>query len=80
CGECNQSGYKGRIGVFEAVRIDPTIRRMISDNADEGDIARHAFRNAPPLGGAAREMVLAGETTPEEAIRIARIVEEIPDA
>ena len=76
CAECNQSGYKGRIGVFEAVRIDPTIRRMISENADEDEIARHAFRNSPPLGGAARDMVLAGETTPEEAIRVARIVED----
>ncbi len=76
CGECNQSGYQGRIGVFEAVRIDPAIRRMISESASEGEIARHAFRTAAPLGGAARAMVLAGVTTPEEAIRVARIVED----
>ncbi|HEU4961663.1 MAG TPA: ATPase, T2SS/T4P/T4SS family, partial [Sphingomonas sp.] len=42
CPECNHTGFKGRIGVFEAVRIDETIRRLINDGADEGVIARHA--------------------------------------
>jgi type II secretory ATPase GspE/PulE/Tfp pilus assembly ATPase PilB-like protein len=39
CAECAQTGYVGRIGVFEALRVDETIRRMIHDNADEAEIA-----------------------------------------
>jgi general secretion pathway protein E len=72
CDSCGQTGYKGRIGVFEAVRIDDSIRRYIYDGGDEAMIARHAFLRAPTLAGAARVMVRDGLTTPEEAIRIAR--------
>ncbi|HUE78641.1 MAG TPA: ATPase, T2SS/T4P/T4SS family [Sphingomicrobium sp.] len=80
CGECGQTGFKGRLGVFEAVRIDATIRRLINSDADEAAIARHAFRGAPNLGSAARALVLAGKTTPEEAFRITRREEEPRDA
>ena len=72
CEECSRTGYKGRIGVFEAVRIGPNMRKMISEGVDESVLARHAFLNAPNLGSAARALVRAGETSPEEAIRISR--------
>lgn len=72
CPACNGTGYKGRIGVFEALAVDDSIRRLINDGGDEAIIARHAFLHAPTLGSAARALVRAGETTPEEAIRISR--------
>ena len=72
CDECNGTGYKGRIGVFEAIRVDDTIRRLINDGGDESLIARHAFLNAPNLGSAARALVRDGQTTAEEAIRVSR--------
>ncbi len=72
CEECNGTGFKGRIGVFEAIRIDETIRRLINDGGDEAIIARHAFVNAPNLGSAARQLVRDGLTTPEEAVRVSR--------
>ena len=72
CEECGGTGFKGRIGVFEAIRIDETIRRLINDGGDEAIIARHAFINAPNLGSAARQMVRDGLTTPEEAVRVSR--------
>jgi general secretion pathway protein E len=72
CDACGGTGFKGRIGVFEAVRIDDNIRRLIYDGCDEAMIARHAFLRAPTLASAARAMVTAGHTTAEEAIRIAR--------
>lgn len=72
CPSCNNTGYKGRIGVFEAIRVDEAIRRMINEGGDESLIARHAFLNAPNLGSAARALVRDGETSAEEAIRISR--------
>ncbi len=72
CDACAKTGFKGRIGVFEAIRVDGTIRRLINDGGDESLIARHAFLNAPSLGSAARALVKSGQTTPEEAIRISR--------
>ncbi len=80
CEACNHSGYKGRIGVFEAIRIDDTLRRMIHEGGDEALIARHAFLNAPSLGASARALVRAGETSAEEAIRISRREAEAVDA
>ncbi|MFB0872043.1 MULTISPECIES: GspE/PulE family protein [unclassified Sphingobium] len=72
CEECVGTGYNGRIGVFEAIRVDDTIRRLINDGGDESLIARHAFLNAPNLGSAARALVRDGQTTAEEAIRVSR--------
>ncbi len=72
CAGCEGTGFKGRIGVFEAIRVDDTIRRLINDGGDEAIIARHAFLHAPNLGSAARRMVRAGQTTPEEAVRVSR--------
>ena len=72
CPSCNRSGYKGRVGLFEAVRADETIRSMINTGADETAIAAYAFRAAPTLASAARELVLAGTTSPEEALRVSR--------
>jgi general secretion pathway protein E len=72
CDECGQTGFRGRVGVFEAVRIDDTIRRLINEGGDETEIARHAFARAPNLTDAARPLVMEGQTTPEEAVRITR--------
>jgi general secretion pathway protein E len=72
CPACNHTGFKGRIGVFEAIRIDETMRRLINDSAAEGVIARHAFARADTLAAAARQMVRDGVTTPEEAVRVSR--------
>ncbi|MGW8280943.1 GspE/PulE family protein [Sphingomonas aurantiaca] len=85
CEDCNQTGYKGRIGVFEAVRIDDTIRRLINTDGHESEIVAHAFAKSPNLAQSARDLVLAGQTTAEEAVRVSRrdtteIVEEAASA
>lgn len=72
CATCGHTGYVGRIGVYEALRVDETIRKLIHDNADEIAIAHHAFAEAPTLAKAARRLVREGVTTPEEALRITR--------
>ena len=72
CSACKGTGFAGRTGVFEAVRVDTAVRRLINEGADEAAIARHAFAQGPSLANAARALVEAGETTPEEAIRVSR--------
>jgi general secretion pathway protein E len=69
---CSNSGYKGRIGLFEAARIDDEIRRLINGGADEVAIEAHAFRNSDTLTTAARALVRDGVTSPEEAVRVSR--------
>ncbi|MCW1384028.1 ATPase, T2SS/T4P/T4SS family [Novosphingobium sp. KCTC 2891] len=72
CARCDQTGYAGRIGVFEALRVDETVRRLIHEDASEAAIARHAFADAPRLAKAVRRLVRDGLTSPAEAARILR--------
>ena len=49
CPACGGSGYKGRIGLFEAVRVDDEIRRLINAGAEEsGDRALMPSAAATP--------------------------------
>ena len=72
CDDCNRTGYKGRIGVFEAVAIDNKIREMINDGADEIKISNYAFAKEQNLNQSVAAHVIAGRTSLEEAIRISR--------
>jgi general secretion pathway protein E len=72
CAACGNSGYKGRIGVFEAVRVDDEVRRLINAGAEETAIAAHVFRSSDTLTEAARRLVREGATSPEEAVRVSR--------
>jgi general secretion pathway protein E len=76
CAACGGTGFDGRVGVFEALRIDDTVRRQIHDSADEALIASHAFGGgAPDLAAAARALVLSGQTSASEALRNFRMAE-----
>jgi general secretion pathway protein E len=72
CPACGGTGYRGRTGLFEAVKVDDTLRRLINAGGDEPAIAAHAFRAAPTLAATARALVLDGITSPEEALRVSR--------
>ncbi len=42
CEKCNMTGYKGRIGIFEAIRNDENIEKIIPQNPSEREIKRIA--------------------------------------
>ncbi len=71
CPDCAGSGYRGRIGVFEAIRITDAVRAQILAGADDSAIAA-GLAETLPLAGAARALVLAGTTSAEEAVRVMR--------
>ncbi|MFC3710943.1 GspE/PulE family protein [Sphingoaurantiacus capsulatus] len=71
CSECGGTGFKGRMGVFEVVRVTDEIRKYVLAG-DEAGMAAAAFRENPALEGAARQLVLEGLTVAEEAIRVSR--------
>ena len=68
CTHCAQTGYQGRIGIYEAIRVDDRLRRLIGQNATEQEITTAGLDQA--LGEEARRYILAGLTTVEEALRI----------
>ena len=72
CPQCNQTGYAGRIGIYEVITVDDEIRRLIGINADEDSIAAAAFAGGQRLAAAARACVAQGATTLEEALRVTR--------
>ena len=42
CDKCNKTGYKGRIGIFEAIKTDEAIEKIIPQNPSEREIKRIA--------------------------------------
>jgi type II secretory ATPase GspE/PulE/Tfp pilus assembly ATPase PilB-like protein len=42
CDECNNTGYKGRIGIYEAVVMDEKIEALVKGSASEREIANTA--------------------------------------
>ena len=42
CPTCNQTGYKGRLGLYEVMPISPTLRRMIHQEAPNEDLRKQA--------------------------------------
>lgn len=68
CTHCAHTGYQGRIGIYEAIRVDDRLRRLIGQNATEQEITAAGLDQ--DLGEEARRYILAGLTTVEEALRI----------
>lgn len=42
CDTCNQTGYKGRIGIYEAIITDETIEELLNQKPSEQDVRRVA--------------------------------------
>jgi type IV pilus assembly protein PilB len=42
CDECNKIGYKGRLGIFEAIKTDENIEKIIPENPSEHEIKKVA--------------------------------------
>lgn len=72
CPHCANTGYVGRVGLYEVIRIDDRIRRLIAAEADEDAIVEAAFKQGGTLSDRARKLVLDGVTSVEEAVRVAR--------
>jgi type IV pilus assembly protein PilB len=78
CDKCNQTGYRGRVGIYEVMTIGDKVRRLIAQRASE-DTIREAAQVAGmrTLGEDALAKVKAGLTTPEELLRAVTEVKEI---
>ena len=78
CDACHQTGYKGRIGIYEVMKITDRLRRLISQKASE-DAIREAAQSTGmlTLGDDALAKVKAGVTTVEELLRVVTEVREV---
>jgi type IV pilus assembly protein PilB len=71
CKRCHDSGYRGRIGLFEVMRMTDEIRTLVVDRAPAADIARVAVaQGMRTLADDGLEKVRAGDTTIAEVLRV----------
>ena len=77
CDQCHQTGYRGRIGIYEVMRISDRLRTMIAQRASE-DALREVAQSTGmlTLGDDALAKVKAGVTTAEELLRVVTEVRE----
>jgi type IV pilus assembly protein PilB len=71
CPACYDSGYKGRMGVYELLEVGPDLQRMIVANASKDQLAAHVTASGHHdlyADGMAR--AFDGHTTPEEIARV----------
>ncbi len=71
CETCKFTGYKGRIGIYEMMRINDEIRELMVRRAPLADLREAAKANGMhELKEDGLDKVLAGITTPEEVMRV----------
>ncbi|MCI0329738.1 MAG: GspE/PulE family protein [candidate division Zixibacteria bacterium] len=71
CRECKQSGFSGRLGLFEMLVVTDSIRELIAGRSSTAAILAEARKQGMKLlrqDGA--EKILAGLTTVEEVLRV----------
>jgi type IV pilus assembly protein PilB len=77
CQACHGTGFKGRIGIYEILRMTLPVREAINERGSEVTIRKAAVQSGMvPLLQAAREKIRQGVSTPEEVIRSIQLMEE----
>ncbi len=73
CDECGHSGYAGRTGIFEVLKVDEEIGRMILDDKSADEIQRRAIeRGMITMLQDGYLKALDGITTIEEVLRVSK--------
>jgi type IV pilus assembly protein PilB len=71
CEKCNQTGYLGRVGLYELLRVDETVRSIVRTSGNVDQIRECARANGMRLMQEdALEKVLKGTTTLDEILRV----------
>ena len=70
CAECRE-GYKGRVGIYEVMKVSPDISRIIMEDGNAIDIKDAALRNGfRDLRRSGVLKVLQGVTSIQEMMRV----------
>lgn len=77
CNSCYNSGYKGRLGIYELMPINNAIKKQIVVSPDAVELRQLALKNGMrTLIDHGRQLVVDGETTISEVLRVTRGTEE----
>ncbi|WP_347455220.1 GspE/PulE family protein [Acinetobacter thermotolerans] len=71
CDECRNTGYKGRIGIYEFMPLSLNTKQLIGANANLDQLRAQAKKEGiEPLRIAGARKILEGVTTLEEVLRV----------
>ena len=71
CANCDNNGYRGRIGVYEIMDISPEVKRVIAKGGEAEEIKTAALMSGMrTLRMCATDYVLQGITTVSEMIKV----------
>jgi type IV pilus assembly protein PilB len=74
CADCGGTGYRGRLGVFEVLPINATMRAVLMTTPNEGAVAAAArAAGMQTLRASAVANAHAGRTTYEEVVRVTHV-------
>jgi type IV pilus assembly protein PilB len=77
CAHCNRTGYRGRVGVFEVLTVDATLRELIAKDAPEPTLLKAAVANGMRyLLEDGLEKIGQGVTSIAELLRVIYIRDE----
>ena len=72
CLECRNTGFLGRMGLYEMLRATPALRKLIVPGCDVAGLRAQAIKDGmQPLRLAGARLVAAGFTTIEEVLKVA---------
>lgn len=71
CHQCEDTGYRGRIGVYEIMEMTPTLKTIIASEASADEIKEQALKEGmKTLSMSAARYVVQGITSMSEMVRI----------
>jgi type IV pilus assembly protein PilB len=77
CDYCNNTGYRGRLGIFETMVLDDTLRDMIMEHASTAVLRREAVkRGMRSLRDTGLLAIYDGITTLDEIVKETIMEEE----
>ncbi len=72
CLECRQTGFYGRVGIYEMMIVSSAMKRLITADCDINQIRRQAISEGMrPLRLSGAQKVMKGLTTIEEVLKVA---------
>jgi general secretion pathway protein E len=72
CEQCRDTGYKGRMGIYEILVLSNELKRLVGDGGTLTQIKQQAYREGLlPLRLAGAKRIAEGTSTVEEVMRVA---------
>jgi general secretion pathway protein E len=81
CDECNQTGFRGRVAIFEIMEMTPAIAKLTMERSETGVIREQALKDGMiPLIKDGLRRVKDGLTVIEEVLAVATVEQEAVEA